>query len=119
MNTLPTVDEYIASLPPDLQERASAMRGFIRSLVPEAGEKMAYGIPTYTLRGNLVHFGVYQSHVGFYPGSEAIEHFKDDLGVYKTSKGTVQFPLEQPLPFDLIERIVRYRVAQSQGKKKG
>ena len=118
METIPTVEKYIASQPADLQERLIALRKFIRNLVPEAGEKMAYGIPTFTLRGNLVHFAAYRSHIGFYPGSEAVEHFMPELGSYQTSKGTIQFPLDNPLPYDLIERIVRFRVEKSLGRKK-
>lgn len=118
MENYQSVEEYIASFPSDLQERLVHLRQFIRGLVPEAGEKMAYGIPTFTLNGNLVHYAAYRSHIGFYPGAEAMQHFLPELSAYHTSKGTVQFPLDQPLPLALIEKIVKYRVAQSQAKKK-
>lgn len=119
MQTSQSIEEYISSYPPEIRERLIALRRFIRELVPDASEKIAYGIPTFTLHGNLVHYAAYRSHIGFYPGSEAIEVFKNELSSYKTSKGTVQFPLDQQLPYDLIERIVRYRVEKSRIKKKG
>lgn len=85
---------------------------------PEAGQKISYGIPTYTLRGSLVHFGGYEGHVALYPGSAPIAAFKDELKPYETAKGTIRFPLDKPLPLDLIGKIVQYSVERNLQKKK-
>ena len=111
-----TIDEYIAGYPPEVQKMMHELRAFIRSLVPQAGEKIGYGIPTFTLHGNLVHFGGFKNHLGFFPGSEAVEVFKAELAGYVTSKGTIQFPLEKPLPYDLIRRIVEFCVERNKAK---
>lgn len=111
-----TIDEYIAGYPPEVQKVLHELRDFIRSLVPMAREKIGYGVPTYTLYGNLVHFGGFKSHIGFFPGSEAVEKFKDELTEYVTSKGTIQFPLTKPLPYDLIRRIVEFCIEKNTAK---
>jgi uncharacterized protein YdhG (YjbR/CyaY superfamily) len=121
-NTAPTtIDEYIAGYPSEVQKILQELRAFIRSIVPQAGEKMGYGIPTFTLHGNLVHFGGFKRHIGFFPGSEAVEKFQDELEEYVTSKGTIQFPLDKPLPYDLIRRLVEFCVERNNAKavKKG
>lgn len=114
MNTdIKTIDEFISNYPENVQKVLQKIRKTIQKVVPEAEEKISYGIPTFTLKGNLVHFSSYKHHVGFYPGSEAILAFTDDLKPYITSKGTVQFPLDQPIPYDLIKTITKYRAQQS------
>ncbi len=118
MPTYKTIDEYIEIFPPEVQSILNKIRALIRSVAPEAGEKIGYGIPTFTLNGNLVHFAAYDHHIGFYPGSEGIEKFKSEFGKYVASKGTVQFSLDQPIPYDLIRRITEYRVLQNKSKKK-
>jgi uncharacterized protein YdhG (YjbR/CyaY superfamily) len=113
-----SIDEYIASFPETMQELLQQVRTTIRNAAPEATERISYGIPTFFLNGNLVHFGGYKSHVGFYPGAEGIEIFKDRLSSYPLSRGTVRFPSDQPIPFDLIREITEFRVHQNLGKKK-
>ena len=114
-----TIDEFIASFPPDVQAILQKLRNFIKDLAPGAIEAMAYGIPTLKQNGkNLVHFAAFKSHIGFYPTPSAIEHFIEDLKPYELSKGTVKFPLDKPVPFDLIDKIVRFRVAEVGGKSK-
>lgn len=119
MNTsIKTVDEFIQNYPPDTQAILQELRRVIHEEAPDATEKIGYGIPTFTLNGNLVHFSAYEHHIGFYPGAAPIVAFADELKPYETSKGTVRFPIEKPLPMDLIRRIVRYRVEQNLQKKK-
>lgn len=113
-----TIDEYIELFPAEVQSILNQIRALIRSIAPEAGEKIGYGIPTFTLNGNLVHFAAYDHHIGFYPGSEGIEKFKSEFGNYVVTKGTVQFPLDQPIPYNLIRRITEYRVQANRNKRK-
>jgi len=108
-----TIDEYIASFPLDIQARLKAMRAAVRAAAPEAEEKISYQMPTFFLKGNLVHFAAFKQHIGFYPTPRGIEEFKEELSSYKGSKGAVQFPLDQPLPLELVARIVRFRVAEN------
>ena len=111
-----TIDEHIAQFPAGTQQKLQQIRELVKSLAPGATETIAYGIPTFRLNGNLVHFAGYAQHIGLYPGSEAIEVFKQDLAGYKTSKGTIQFPLDQPLPLELIKKITQFRVAKNTKK---
>ena len=108
-----TVDEYILQFPLEIQEKLQAMRKVIRDSAPDAEEKMSWQMPTFYLQGNLVHFAAHKSHIGFYLGAEGIEAFTDKFLGFKYSKGAVQFPMDKPLPFDLISEIVRYRVDQN------
>lgn len=108
-----TIDEYIADFPKDVQERLQKVRTAIKKAVPRAEEKIAYGIPTFVLNGNLIHFAGYQNHIGLYPGSKPIEEFKDELTKYRLAKGTVQFPLDKPLPVGLIGRITKFCVKRN------
>lgn len=118
------INKYIAGYPKGVQEILEKIRATIREAAPNAQETISYGIPTFTLKGNLVHFAAYKKHIGFYPTSSGIQKFKDELSAYKMSKGTVQFPLDQPIPHDLIRRITAFRVtenlerAAAKGKKK-
>ena len=111
-----TIDAYIAGFPPDVQNILQKIRQTIHKAVPEAQEKISYGMPTFTLKGNLVHFGAFKTHIGFYPTPSGIENFKDELAVYKGAKGSVQFPLDEPLPLDLVRRIVEFRVEENLAK---
>jgi uncharacterized protein YdhG (YjbR/CyaY superfamily) len=117
-----SIDEYISGFPEDIRKILINLRRVIKESAPEAKEVISYGIPTFKLNGNLVHFGAFKDHIGFFPTPSAINVFKGELSPYKTSKGTVQFRLEKPLPFDLVARIVKYRVnemAQSQSTPPG
>jgi uncharacterized protein YdhG (YjbR/CyaY superfamily) len=98
-----TIDEYIAMFPTDVQKILENLRQLIRETAPEAEETIDYGIPTFKLNGNLVHFAAFKNHIGFYPAPSGIEAFKKELSLYKQSKGTVQFPLDKPIPIDLVE----------------
>lgn len=111
-NDISTIDAYIAGFPPEVQELLQQIRATVQELAPEAREAMKYAIPTFTLGGNLVHFAAFKNHIGLYPTPGVLEAFKDELAGYKGSKGAVQFPLDQPLPMDLIARIVQYRIAE-------
>jgi len=104
------IDEYIAGFPKEIQEILEKVRRTIRNAAPDAEEAIKYQIPTFVLKGNLVHFAAFKNHIGFYPAPRGIEEFKEELAAYKGAKGSVQFPLDQPIPFDLIDRIVRFRV---------
>ena len=108
-----SIDAYIASFPEETQALLEAMRATIRAAAPEAEEKISYQMPTFFLKGNLVHFAAFKQHIGFYPAPRGIEEFKEELSIYKGAKGSVQFPLDQPLPLDLVARIVRFRVAEN------
>lgn len=111
------VDAYIAGFPPDTAAKLREMRALIKELAPEADETISYAIPSYKLKGMLVHFAGYANHIGFYPGAAGITEFADELAAFKTSKGTVQFPLDRPLPIKLITKIVKFRVNQNLEKK--
>ena len=114
--TFTTIDEYIAQCPPDIQPILQQLRAVIKAAAPQAEEKISYQMPAFAYRGILVWFGLHTHHIGFYPTGEGIEAFKAELSPYKRTKGAVQFPLDQPLPFDLITRIVQYRLAENQKK---
>lgn len=107
------IDEFISAYPEDQQKMLTEMRQVIRKAAPKATEKICYGIPTFYLNGNLVHFSGYKNHIGFYPAPSGILAFKKELAAYKTSKGAVQFPLDQALPAALILKIVKYRVKEN------
>ena len=113
------MDEYIADFPKDVQKLLQQLRSTIKKAAPKAEEKIAYGIPTFTLNGNLVHFGAYKTHIGFYPTPSGLEAFEEELAPYVTGKGTAQFPLDKPLPLDLITQIVNFRVMKNLEKSKG
>jgi uncharacterized protein YdhG (YjbR/CyaY superfamily) len=111
-----TVDEYIAAFPPRVRKTLEQVRTTIRKAAPEAEEAMKYGIPTFTLGGNLVHFGAFKTHIGFYPTPSGVEAFRKELAAYEGAKGSVQFPLDTPMPLGLIERIVKFRVREMRQK---
>lgn len=108
-----TIDEYIANFPKDIQQKLTELRTTIRKAAPKAEEKISYQMPTFALHGNLVHFAAYKNHIGFYPAPGAIEEFKKELSKFEGSKGTVQFPLDKPLPLSLVAKMVKFRVAQN------
>ncbi len=113
------IDDYIASFPKRTQELLKIIRQTIKEVVPpETSEKISYGIPTFTLHGNLVHFGGFENHVSLFPGAAPVEAFKNELKGYKTSKGTIQFPLDKPLPLDLIRNIVKVCIQRNLARKK-
>ena len=115
-----TIDEYINSFPPGIREILEQLRTTIHENAPGAQETITYGIPTFTLHGNLVHFGAYEQHIGFYPTPPVIQAFEDELAPYHHAKGSVRFPLDKPIPFDLVRRMVRFRVEEhlTTGKSK-
>jgi uncharacterized protein YdhG (YjbR/CyaY superfamily) len=118
-----TIDEYIAGFPPDVQEILQKIRAIIRKAAPGAEEAIKYQMPTFVLHGNLVHFAAFKNHIGFYPVPTGIEAFKRELAAYESGKGSVQFPLDQPIPYGLISKIVKFRVRENlakaaKGKKK-
>lgn len=116
------IDSFIADFPLETQNLLQQVRETIKKAAPEAQETINYGIPTFKLNGNLVHFSGYRYHIGFYPGAAGIKVFEKEISKYKSAKGSVQFPLNQPIPFDLITRITKFRVQQNlekaQTKKK-
>jgi len=111
-----TIDEFIAAFPRDVQEKLKKLRDVIRKAAPSATEAIKYGIPTFVLNGNLVHFAGYEHHIGFYPAPSGILEFKKELASYESAKGSVRFPLDKPLPFTLITQIVKFRVAENLAK---
>jgi len=112
-----TMDEYINTFPKDVRTILNELRQAIKEAAPEAEETINYQMPTFTLNGNLVHFGAFKDHIGFYPTPSGIEAFKKELAPYKGAKGSVQFPIDQPLPLPLIRRIVEYRVKENVERK--
>ena len=112
--TYNSIDEYIAEFPPEVRETLETLRKVIKESSPDAIEKISYQMPTFYLHGNLVHFAAYKNHIGFYPAPSGIEAFKDELAEYKGAKGSVQFPLGKPLPYELIIRIVKFRAEENQ-----
>ncbi len=111
-----TIDEYIARFPEDVQRILSEVRAVVHETAPEAVETISYQMPAFFLNGILVWFGGFKNHLGFYPRASTIETFRADLAGYTTSKGAVQFPYSQPIPYDIIRKIVRYRVAENSKK---
>ena len=111
-----TIEEYIVDFPENIREALQNLRRVIKRTAPGAEEAINYGIPTFKLNGNLVHFAAFKKHVGFYPNPSAIEAFKNELSAYEISKGSVKFPLDKPIPFDIIEEIVKFRVKEALGK---
>lgn len=112
-----TIDEYISMFPEDVRTILKNLRQTIRDAAPDAQETINYQVPTFTLNGNLVHFAAFKNHIGFYPTPTGMEAFKDELSAYKGAKGSVQFPIDQPLPLSLIRRIVEYRVKENLERK--
>ncbi|PKQ16435.1 MAG: hypothetical protein CVT67_04705 [Actinobacteria bacterium HGW-Actinobacteria-7] len=114
--TANSIDEYIAGFPPHARGLLVEMRSLIKASAPDAVETISYAMPTFDLHGHLVHFAAFAKHIGFYPVPSGIEAFKEELAPYKSGKGSAQFPLDQPLPADLIRRIVEFRVEENTRK---
>ena len=108
-----SIDEYIASFPPDIQDILQKVRNTITRAAPQAEEAIRYQMPTFTLEGNLVHFAAFKKHIGLYPTPSGTERFRADLSPYKTGKGSIRFPLDRPIPYELIARIVKFRVKEN------
>jgi uncharacterized protein YdhG (YjbR/CyaY superfamily) len=108
-----SIDEYIATFPEEIQKILEEMRATIKASAPDAQEKISYQMPTFFLKGNLVHFAAHKNHIGFYPTPGGIQAFKHELAIYENAKGSVQFPIEKPMPLELISKIVRFRVAEN------
>ena len=111
-----SIDEYIASFPDTIQPILQNIRAAIKEAAPGAEETIKYGMPTFILNGNLVHFAAFKNHIGFYPVPSGIEAFKNELAIYKSGKGSVQFPIDKPIPINLIIKIVKFRVEQNLAK---
>lgn len=111
--TFETIDQYIAHYSPEIQDILEKIRGVIKVAAPEATEKISYQMPTFVFLGNLVHFAAYKNHIGLYPAPSGIEAFKQQLSPYKGAKGSIRFPLDEPIPYELIGEIVKYRVAEN------
>jgi len=112
------IDEYIESFPPDVRKILEQLRTIIHEHAPEAEEAIRYGIPTFRLNGNLVHFAAFAHHIGFYPAPSGIEAFEKELTPYKHAKGSIQFPLNQKIPYNLVKKIVQFRVKEQRENAK-
>lgn len=112
------IDEYIANFPKDVQNILEELRKTIKKAAPKAEETINYAVPTFTLYGNLVHFAAYKNHIGFYPAPSAIAAFEKELSLYEGAKGSVKFPIAQPLPLDLVGKIVKFRVKENLERQK-
>jgi len=117
--TTSEIDEYILKFPSEIQGILKMLRKVIKESAPDAKEKISYQMPTFVLHGNLVHFAAYKNHIGFYPTPSGIDAFKHELSEYKGAKGSIQFPIEKPLPYQLISKIVKFRVAENIKKAEG
>jgi uncharacterized protein YdhG (YjbR/CyaY superfamily) len=118
-STARSIDEYIAEFPPETQRVLQEVRAVIRAAAPQATETISYSIPTFDLNGrHLAHFAGFAHHVGFYPTPRGIEEFEAELSRFKQGRGSVQFPLDQPMPVDLIRRMVEFRAAEDNARKK-
>ncbi len=113
-----TIDEYISSFPKNVQEKLQVLRNTIKKAAPTATEAISYQMPTYKLNGNLVHFAAYEKHIGLYPAPSGISAFENELTPYTHAKGSVQFPLDKPLPLKLITKIVTFRVQENEQKSR-
>ncbi|RFS17596.1 iron chaperone [Emticicia sp. C21] len=117
-NAAKNIDEYIGSFPEDIQQILEKIRALIHASAPEATETIKYAMPTFVLKGNLVYFAAFKNHIGFYPAPTGTEAFKEDLAPYKTGKGSIQFQLDEPIPYDLIKKITLFRVEENLKKAK-
>jgi uncharacterized protein YdhG (YjbR/CyaY superfamily) len=113
-----TIDEYIETFEPDIQKTLIEIRNFIKNKVPEATEKISYGMPTFYLHGNLVHFAAFKNHYGIFPSPSGIDAFEKELAPYRTGKGTLSFPIDKPIPWDIIQKVLQFRVNENLSKIK-
>ncbi len=117
-SSINSIDDYIATFPKDIQKILKELQSTIKAAAPDAEEKISYQMPTFFLNGNLVHFAAFKKHIGFYPTPSGIEAFQKELSVYDGAKGSVQFPIDEPMPLKLISRIVKFRAAENIKKAK-
>ena len=113
-----SMDEYIATFPEEIRKILEEIRATVRAVAPDAQEKISYQMPTFFLKGNLVHFAAFKNHIGFYPTPSGTQAFRDEISIYQGAKGSIRFPLDQPMPLDLIRRIVEFRVQENLDKAK-
>jgi uncharacterized protein YdhG (YjbR/CyaY superfamily) len=118
-NNYQSIDEYILLFPPDVQDKLRRLRNVIREAAPDAKETISYQMPAFEQNGILVYFAAFKNHIGFFPTSSGIAQFNDELSGYKGGKGSVQFPLDKPMPYELVSRIVKFRVAENMKNAKG
>ncbi len=111
-----TIDEYIATFPEETQKILQELRATIKAAAPGATEKISYQMPTFFLNGNLIHFAAFKNHIGLYPTPSGTEAFKQELSIYESGKGSIRFPIDQPMPLKLVSEIVRFRVAENMKK---
>jgi uncharacterized protein YdhG (YjbR/CyaY superfamily) len=112
------IDEYIEAFEPKIQKTLNEIRSYIKAIIPNANEKISYGMPTFYLNGNLVHFAAFKNHYGFFPGSSGIDAFEKELAPYRTGKGTLRFPFNKPIPWKLIKKIVKFRAKENLNRVK-
>ncbi|MDR0474705.1 MAG: DUF1801 domain-containing protein [Treponema sp.] len=110
------IDEYIVQFPPEIQRGLVELREFIKAEAPDAMEKISYGIPTFYLNGNLVHFAAFKDHYGFFPSPSGIDKFEKELAPYRSGKGTLRFPLDKPLPWKIIKKVIQFRLDENNKK---
>ena len=113
-----TIDEYIATFPKNVQTILQEIRQAVRDAAPQAEEAISYQMPAFKLYGNLVYFAAFKNHIGFFPTSSVMEVFKEEVKEYKTGKGTLRFPMDKPMPLNLVKKIVKFRVKENLDKKK-
>jgi len=113
-----TIDEYIESFEPEIKKTLIELRNFIKSKVPEATEKISYGMPTFYLHGNLIHFAAFKNHYSIFPSPSGIDAFEKELTPYRTGKGTLSFPMNKPLPWNIIEKVLEYRIKENISRNK-
>jgi uncharacterized protein YdhG (YjbR/CyaY superfamily) len=113
-----TIDEYIAGCEPGAQKTLQELRNFVKSEIPGAAEKISYGMPTFYLNGNVVHFAAFKDHYGFFPGPSGIDAFEKELAPYRSGKGTLRFPFNKPIPWDMLKKVIRHRVEENLNKGK-
>ena len=118
MKNFQNIDDYIANFPEDVQEVLEQIRATIQKAAPQAEEAISYQMPTFKLNGNLVHFAAWKNHIGFYPTPSGTKEFQKEIAKYVFAKGSIQFPLNEPMPLALITKIVNFRVKENEGKKK-
>jgi len=108
-----SMDEYIAIFPEGIQKILEELRATIKTAAPDAEEKISYQMPTFFLKGNLIHFAAFKNHIGLYPSPSGTQAFKRELSMYQGAKGSIKFPIDKPLPLKLISKIVKFRVAEN------
>ena len=118
MKEFKDINEFIADFPEGIQLILEKIRTTIQQAAPDAKEAIKYGMPTFVLNGNLVHFSAYKNHIGFYPAPTGIDAFIEELAQYRTGKGTIQFPVDKPIPYDLVTKVVKFRVEENLSKRK-